>query len=94
MSREMLCGFVIGVSVIFLIGAAQVSNRYKNESDVLAEFQNVYLNFQPKQFEVLSSTPVYRDIKEGQFFVVQTGGVQNIFTRIGNVLYRANLTAN
>jgi len=92
--KDFMIGFMVCLCIGLLTALTQVRNTYKDESDILAEFKNIFLNAQGKQFELRTSTPIVNDLMQGEIVIVNVGGVQNFFTRIGNDLYKVLLTKN
>lgn len=77
------------------MGTAQIGNVYKSEQDIANEFQNVYLNMQPKTWKVLTASPTIRDLNEREvvlFKSTDSAVAPRVYTKFGNVAYFINLS--
>jgi len=92
--KDFLFGFSVCLCLGLLMALTQTRNVYKEEADINAEFKNVFLTAQSKQFSVRTSTPLLSDLMQGEIVIVNTGGVHHFFTRIGSKLYKDLLTEN
>jgi hypothetical protein len=92
--KDFILGFSVCLCLGLLTALTQVRNTYKEESDIIAEYKNIFLNVQDKHFSVRTSTPILSDLSQGEIIITDVGGVQHFFTRIGNKLYKDLLTEN
>lgn len=56
--------------------AAQIGNRYDNESAISFEFSNVYQTLQDKQFRVFKTTPALNDLMDREMVIFSSGAVK------------------
>ena len=65
--------FVVFIEIRNSNSLTQLNNKYSNEGAVYEEFQNVFLNVQPKKFKVVNSTPILSNLKDKEVVVFSSG---------------------
>jgi len=63
------------------------------EAALTGEFDNVYLNGQPRKHKTFTSNPSLDDLKDGDVVLTDVSGVRKIVVRIGGALYHVNLSS-
>ena len=74
----------------FCYGVTPIANDYSDAQSSFAEFRNVMDNAQDKSFTVVTTTPNYTDLRDGEMVVyVSTPLVAsvNLMLRMGTTLY-------
>lgn len=83
--------FIIGFFSCFILGLlvaiAPIRSNYKDFNDVTVEFQNLYRYAQPKQFEILDSTPNFNALMEGEIRLINSNSVLSAVTRYQSSTY-------
>jgi hypothetical protein len=86
--RDYVVGFIACACLFSLTALSpQLSNRHKTEQEVEAEFTNIYLNMQPRQHTVLTSSPAVSDLNEASPVFVKSGNGVSLFIRVNNSTY-------
>jgi hypothetical protein len=59
-----------------------VAKTYDTATHVQQEFENVYKQFQPLNFRIMSTAPNVAQISEGQIILFDDGANRKIYTKI------------
>lgn len=84
------------LSLLALMGASQIGTNFSSEADINKEFQNIYLNMQPKFWRIQSSTPVPSDIANKEMVLFQSTNpliVPRIYTKLNGQTWFVNLSS-
>ena len=82
------------VGLFFLLGASPIRETYKSDTDIKAEFQNVYFSLQDKQFRVFDSTPSLNSLRDGEMVIYSSGTANKFIIRRSSRIYEVDLRLN
>lgn len=92
MKKDFLIGFLSCSCLYLLLALTPINNRFDKERAIYDDLQNIYLNVQPRQYRLFTSTPNLGDLQDKEVVLVSTG-TNALFTRIGQTRYYVNLSS-
>ena len=78
--------------VLPLLGLTPIYNEHTTQDKVDEEFRNIFLNVQPLQFIVVTSTPNATEYQEGQIVIFSSGVIKLMLSQ-GSTVYQVTFSS-
>ncbi len=85
--KDFVIGFLSCACLCIFMGSQQIYNSHPSQSETDREFDNLYAVYQTKGSDVLTSTPAYTALVNGQIVKVNSGGVHSLVWRDNQNVY-------
>ena len=79
LDKKFFIGFISALGLISLLALTPINNDFKKEAAIYDEFQNLYLNVQPRQYRVISATPSLNSIQNREVVIFSSGSRKIMF---------------